>query len=85
LPLAYSALPIRPLAGLAEVEEPGLCSSEEGSGKNRIMIFDPKADGTYVIEFRTAKGEALAIFGAARRDRRLAALPSAHALRALRA
>jgi hypothetical protein len=25
------------------------------------MIFGPKTDGTYVIEFRTAAGEALAI------------------------
>ena len=31
------------------------------TGKNRIMIFGPKTDGTYVVEFRTAKGEALAI------------------------
>jgi hypothetical protein len=31
------------------------------AGKNRIMIFGPKADGTYVIEFRTAAGEPLAI------------------------
>ena len=31
------------------------------SGKNRIMIFGPKTDGTYVVEFRTAVGEALAI------------------------
>ena len=30
-------------------------------GKNRIMIFGPKSDGTYVVEFRTAQGEALAI------------------------
>jgi hypothetical protein len=30
-------------------------------GKNRIMIFGPKDDGTYVVEFRTAGGEALAI------------------------
>jgi hypothetical protein len=30
-------------------------------GKNRIMIFGPKADGTYVIEFKTAAGEVLAI------------------------
>jgi hypothetical protein len=30
-------------------------------GKNRIMIFGPKRDGTYVVEFRTADGEALAI------------------------
>jgi hypothetical protein len=31
------------------------------TGKNRIMIFGLKNDGTYVIEFRTAAGEALAI------------------------
>ena len=31
------------------------------SGKNRIMIFGPKTDGTYVVEFRTAAGKALAI------------------------
>jgi hypothetical protein len=31
------------------------------TGKNRIMIFGPKEDGTYVVEFRTAGGEALAI------------------------
>jgi hypothetical protein len=30
-------------------------------GKNRIMICGPKADGTYIIEFKTAAGEALAI------------------------
>ena len=29
--------------------------------KNRIMIFGPKEDGTYVVEFKTAEGEALAI------------------------
>jgi hypothetical protein len=29
--------------------------------KNRIMIFGPKTDGIYVVEFRTAAGEALAI------------------------
>jgi hypothetical protein len=31
------------------------------TGKNRIMIFGPNPDGTYVVEFRTAKGETLAI------------------------
>jgi hypothetical protein len=31
------------------------------TGKNRIMIFGPKDDGSYVVEFRTAAGEALAI------------------------
>jgi hypothetical protein len=30
-------------------------------GKNRIMIFSPKSDGTYLVEFMTAEGEALAI------------------------
>ena len=31
------------------------------TGKDRIMIYGPKSDGTYVIEFRTAAGEVLAI------------------------
>jgi len=31
------------------------------AGNNRIMIFGPKSDGTYVVEFKTAAGEALAI------------------------
>jgi hypothetical protein len=31
------------------------------SGKNRIMIFGPKDDGTYVLGFRTAAGESLAL------------------------
>ena len=31
------------------------------TGKYRIMIYGPKNDGTYVVEFRTAAGEALAI------------------------
>jgi hypothetical protein len=30
-------------------------------GKNRIMIYGPNHDGTYVVEFRTAKRETLAI------------------------
>jgi hypothetical protein len=30
-------------------------------GQNRIMIFGPKSDGTYPIEFKTAAGESLAI------------------------
>jgi hypothetical protein len=29
--------------------------------KNRIMIYGPKDDGTYVVKFRTSEGEALAI------------------------
>jgi hypothetical protein len=31
------------------------------TGKNRIMIYGPKNDGTYIIEFKTAAGETLAI------------------------
>jgi hypothetical protein len=31
------------------------------TGKNRNMIYGPKTDGTYVVEFRTAEGESLAI------------------------
>jgi hypothetical protein len=31
------------------------------TGKNRIMIYGPKNDGTYVVEFKTAACEALAI------------------------
>jgi len=31
------------------------------TAKNRIMIFGLKDDGTYVVEFRTSEGEALAI------------------------
>ena len=31
------------------------------SGRNRIMIYGPKNDGTYIVEFTTAAGEARAI------------------------
>jgi hypothetical protein len=31
------------------------------TGKNRIMIYVPKDDGTYVVEFRTADGDVLSI------------------------
>jgi hypothetical protein len=31
------------------------------TGKNRIIIFGPKDDGTDVVEFRTAAGEVLSI------------------------
>jgi hypothetical protein len=30
-------------------------------GKNRVTIYGPKDDGTYVIEFKTDAGESLAI------------------------
>jgi hypothetical protein len=31
------------------------------TAKNRIMIYGPKDDGTYVVEFMTSKGDALSI------------------------
>jgi len=31
------------------------------TGKSRIMIFGSKYDGSYVVEFRTAAGDTLAI------------------------
>jgi hypothetical protein len=31
------------------------------TGKNRIMIYGPKTDGTYVVELRTAQGAVLVI------------------------
>jgi hypothetical protein len=30
-------------------------------GQDRIMIYGPKTDGTYIIEFRMVDGESLAI------------------------
>jgi hypothetical protein len=30
-------------------------------GQDKITIYGPKDDGTYVVEFRTAEGESLAI------------------------
>ena len=30
-------------------------------GRDRIMIYGQKSDGTYIVEFKTADGEALAI------------------------
>ena len=31
------------------------------TGKNRIMIFGPKDDGTYVVEFRPPRAMAISI------------------------
>jgi hypothetical protein len=31
------------------------------TGKNRIMIYGPKDDGTFVVEFMTAEGDVLSI------------------------
>jgi hypothetical protein len=38
-----------------------LIGSKSASDDHHIMIFGPKDDGTYVVEFRTAAGEALGI------------------------
>jgi len=38
-----------------EAEEEWGKKETAASGKNRIMIFGPKTDGTYVVEFRTAR------------------------------
>ena len=40
--------------GQKETETPAV-------GMNRIMIYGPRNDGTYIVEFKTAAGEALAI------------------------
>ncbi len=50
--------------------------------QNRIMIYGPKADGTYLIEFKTTAGEALAISVAERRDYGAQLFPRADAIRA---
>ena len=31
------------------------------TGKNRIVIYGPKDDGTYVVEFMTSEGDILSI------------------------
>jgi hypothetical protein len=53
------------------------------SGQNRIMIYGPKNDGTYIVEFRTADGEALAISVPAS-ETRVLTFPGADALWAVR-
>jgi hypothetical protein len=35
--------------------------SELSGGRNGTMIYGPKSDGTYIVESKTAGGEALAI------------------------
>ena len=54
-------------------------------GQDRIMIYGPKSDGTYIIEFRMADGESLAISVPAGEIRVLKHFPGAHALWAVRA
>ena len=54
-------------------------------GRNRIMIYGPKRDGTYIVEFKTADGEALAISVPAWRDSRAEIFPRANAVRSVRA
>jgi hypothetical protein len=33
----------------------------KAKAKDKITIYGPKSDGTYIVEFRAAAGEALAI------------------------
>ena len=55
------------------------------TGKNRIMIYGPKGDGAYVVEFRTADGDVLSISIPRTRGPCDSVLPGADALRAVRA
>jgi hypothetical protein len=60
VPLVFAHLMQRDAAVKREAEEEW-GKKETPDGKNRIMVFGPKNDETYVVEFRTAAGEALAI------------------------
>jgi hypothetical protein len=51
------------------------------TGKNRIMIYGPKDDGTYVVEFMTAEGDVLGHIDPEDRDARHPAFPRADAVR----
>jgi hypothetical protein len=46
-------------AQAAAKENAGL--TMQGKAENRIAIFGPKADGTFLVEFRAADGQSLAI------------------------
>jgi hypothetical protein len=54
------------------------------SGKNRIMIFGPKPDGTYVVEFRTAAGRGAGNLYPRRRSTGDPVFSGANALRIVR-
>jgi hypothetical protein len=44
--------------------------------KNRIMIFGPKTDGTYLVEFRTSEGDVLGFgLATAQAERVVSCLP----------
>jgi hypothetical protein len=53
------------------------------TGKNRIMIFGPKDDGTYVVEFRWWRGAV--DLDPQKRNRSDPVFPGAHAARSVRA
>jgi hypothetical protein len=52
-------------------------------GRNRIMIYGPKRGGTYIVEFKTADCEALAISVPAGESRVLKSFPKANAVRSV--
>jgi len=54
-------------------------------GRNPIMIYGPKPDGTYIVEFKTTDGEALAISVPAGETSRAEIFPRANAVRSVRA
>jgi hypothetical protein len=54
-------------------------------GRNRIMIYGPKADGTYVVEFKMARRRGVGDLNPKNRDGGDPALSRANALRTVRA
>jgi hypothetical protein len=48
--------------------------------QDKITIYGPKGDGTYLVEFKTAAGETLAISVPSGETAVLPAFPGAHAL-----
>jgi hypothetical protein len=52
-----------------------------GTGKSRFMIYCPKADGIYLVEFRPANGPIARALSAQQEDGRAALLSGTHALR----
>jgi hypothetical protein len=49
------------LSGIGNTSSIGSMMRSGHDWQNRIMIYGPKRDGTYIVEFRTADGDALAI------------------------
>jgi hypothetical protein len=52
-------------------------------GRNRIMIYGPKPDGTYIVEFKTVDDDSLAISVPRERDARAETFPGPDAIRVI--